>query len=191
MSDKDFICIICKKNYYRRRDLLRSHLLEHADPTSDLADREDNTCPLPDCAAAFYSRRMFESHLKQHLLYHTSSFPSFPPSVPTALLVSPASSSPAFPPSVQQGAAMFINFRTFRKILLGAILLVSVTSLVLSIYLKPSFVHPNSVVSILDTLIFSIILATIRKPFFQSPQPVATEALGLFTLLPFALILML
>ncbi|KAJ6497781.1 hypothetical protein C8R45DRAFT_1130055 [Mycena sanguinolenta] len=89
---------------------------------------------------------------------------------------------------------MFINFRTFRKILLGAILLVSVTSLVLSIYLKPSFVHPNSVyvlVGILDTLIFSIILATIRKPFFQSPQPVATEALGLFTLLPFALILVL
>ncbi|KAF7375900.1 hypothetical protein MSAN_00004400 [Mycena sanguinolenta] len=89
---------------------------------------------------------------------------------------------------------MFINFRTFRKILLGVILLVSVTSLVLSIYLKPSFVHPNSayvLVAILDTIVFAVILSIIRKPFFHSPQPVATEALGLFTLLPFALILVL
>ncbi|KAJ7232796.1 hypothetical protein B0H12DRAFT_1144945 [Mycena haematopus] len=89
---------------------------------------------------------------------------------------------------------MFLNFRAFRKILLGAILLTSVTSLVLSIYLKPYFVHPNSVyvlVGILDTLIFAIIISIARKPLFQSPQPVATEALGLFALLPFDLILVL
>ncbi|KAF8170333.1 hypothetical protein K438DRAFT_2024511 [Mycena galopus ATCC 62051] len=90
---------------------------------------------------------------------------------------------------------MFLNFRTFRKIFLGAILLpICVTSLVLSIYLKPSFVHPDSayvLVGILDTLIFAILLSIGRKPLFGSPQPVATEALGLFALLPFSLILVL
>ncbi|KAJ7039137.1 hypothetical protein C8F04DRAFT_1255291 [Mycena alexandri] len=89
---------------------------------------------------------------------------------------------------------MFILFRTFRKILLGAILLVSVASLVLSLYLKPHFVHPNSayvLVGILDTLILAIFLSISRKKLLASPQPVATEVLGLFTLLPFALILVL
>ncbi|KAJ7690694.1 hypothetical protein B0H17DRAFT_1064500 [Mycena rosella] len=86
---------------------------------------------------------------------------------------------------------MFINFRTFRKIILGMVLLVSVTSLVLSVYLRPSFTHPNStyvLVGILDTLIFAATISMSRKVLF-SPQTVATEVLGSFTLLPFALIL--
>ncbi|KAJ7928498.1 hypothetical protein B0H13DRAFT_2311437 [Mycena leptocephala] len=86
------------------------------------------------------------------------------------------------------------TFRTFRKLLLGTILLISTVSLVLSIYLKPFFIHPNSayvLVGILDGLIFAIILAIFRKILFGSAQSVATETLGLFTLLPFALILVL
>ncbi|KAJ7350368.1 hypothetical protein DFH08DRAFT_861207 [Mycena albidolilacea] len=87
---------------------------------------------------------------------------------------------------------MFINFRTFRKILLGTILLISATSVVLSVYLKPYLKpSPNSayvLLGILDTLIFAIILS-VGRTLFQSPQTVATEALGLFALLPFALIL--
>ncbi|KAJ7782808.1 hypothetical protein B0H16DRAFT_1494441 [Mycena metata] len=89
---------------------------------------------------------------------------------------------------------MLIPFRTFRKILLGSILLVSTASLVLSLYLKPHFVHPNSayvLVGILDSLIFAGVLSISRKKLLASPQPVATEVLGLFTLLPFSLILML
>lgn len=85
---------------------------------------------------------------------------------------------------------MFIAFRNFRKIILGLIVLVSTASLVLSLYLKPSFTHPNSayvMVGILDTLIFASILAMTRRWLLQSPQSVATETLGLFTLLPFAL----
>ncbi|KAJ6603135.1 hypothetical protein B0H10DRAFT_648545 [Mycena sp. CBHHK59/15] len=87
---------------------------------------------------------------------------------------------------------MFIAFRTFRRIILGIILLVSIVSLTLSLYLKPSFVHPNSayvMVGILDVLIFASILSIFRRTLFDSPQLVATETLGLFTLLPFALIL--
>ncbi|KAJ7188579.1 hypothetical protein C8R46DRAFT_1055164 [Mycena filopes] len=86
------------------------------------------------------------------------------------------------------------TFRTFRKILLGSILLVSAASLVLSLYLKPHFVHPNSayvLIGILDTLIFAAVLSITRKKLLASAQPVATEVLGLFTLLPFALILVL
>jgi hypothetical protein len=82
------------------------------------------------------------------------------------------------------------TFCSFRKLLLGTILLISTVSLVLSIYLKPFFIHPNSayvLVGILDGLIFAIILAIFRKILFGSAQSVATETLGLFTLLPFAL----
>ncbi|KAJ6558459.1 hypothetical protein DFH09DRAFT_1317192 [Mycena vulgaris] len=86
---------------------------------------------------------------------------------------------------------MFVAFRTFRKIVLGSILLVSTTSLALSVYLRPYFAHPNSntyvLVGILDTLIFATIISMSRKTLFNSPQSVATEALGLFALLPFAL----
>jgi hypothetical protein len=85
---------------------------------------------------------------------------------------------------------MFVTFRTFRKIILGVILLVSVASLVLSVYLRPSFAHPNStyvLVGILDTLIFATLISISRKTLFDSFQSVATEVLGLFTLLPFAL----
>ncbi|KAJ7125019.1 hypothetical protein C8R44DRAFT_914477 [Mycena epipterygia] len=86
---------------------------------------------------------------------------------------------------------MSITFRTFRKILLGIILLVSTASLALSLYLRPSFAHPNTayvLVGILATLILVSTLSILRKTLFDSPQSVATETLGLFTLLPFALI---
>ncbi|KAJ7502881.1 hypothetical protein B0H11DRAFT_1986783 [Mycena galericulata] len=87
---------------------------------------------------------------------------------------------------------MFIAFRTFRQVVLGLILLVSVASLVLSLYLKPYLVHPNSayvMVGILDALIFASILSMTRRSLLASAQSVATETLGLFALLPFALIL--
>ncbi|KAJ6593600.1 hypothetical protein B0H19DRAFT_27159 [Mycena capillaripes] len=86
---------------------------------------------------------------------------------------------------------MFITFRTFRKILLGTIFLLSTASLVLSIYLRPFLIHPNSsyvLVGILDCLIFATVLA-LSKPLFGCRQSVATETMGGFILLPFALIL--
>ncbi|KAJ7729545.1 hypothetical protein DFH07DRAFT_183591 [Mycena maculata] len=87
---------------------------------------------------------------------------------------------------------MFISFRTFRKIILGTILLVSTASLGLSLYLKPYLIHRNSayvLAGILDTVILTSTLALTRRSLLDSPQSVAMETLGLFTLLPFALIL--
>ncbi|KAK7057484.1 hypothetical protein R3P38DRAFT_3384828 [Favolaschia claudopus] len=84
---------------------------------------------------------------------------------------------------------MHITFRMFRKTLLGLILLVSTASLVLSVYLKSSFIRPDSVyvlLGILGTLTLAAVVSTLKKP-----QLVATEVLGLFALFPFALILLL
>ncbi|KAJ6495667.1 hypothetical protein C8R47DRAFT_1116059 [Mycena vitilis] len=86
---------------------------------------------------------------------------------------------------------MFISFRTFRKILLGTTLLIHATSLVLSIYLRPSFIHPNSayfLVGILDCFIVGTVIV-LAKPLCGCSQSVATEILFLFILLPFSLIL--
>ncbi|KAJ7668493.1 hypothetical protein DFH06DRAFT_201228 [Mycena polygramma] len=86
---------------------------------------------------------------------------------------------------------MLISFRAFRKILLGTTLLLHATSLVLSIYLRPSFIHPNSayfLVGILDCFIVGTIIV-LAKPLFGCSQSVATEILFLFILLPFSLIL--
>ncbi|KAJ7128985.1 hypothetical protein C8R43DRAFT_689291 [Mycena crocata] len=87
---------------------------------------------------------------------------------------------------------MFIAFRTFRKIILGIILLASSGSLGLSLFLRPFFNHPNSayvMIGILVAIVHATILSMSRKTIFGSPQSVATESLGTFTLLPFALIL--
>ncbi|CAK5281814.1 unnamed protein product [Mycena citricolor] len=89
---------------------------------------------------------------------------------------------------------MFINFKNARKLLLATIILASATTIVLSLYLKPSLTHPHSayvLVAISDLIIFGAFLSIFRKSLFLSAQTVSAEALGSFVLLPFALILLL
>ncbi|KAJ7209664.1 hypothetical protein GGX14DRAFT_452495 [Mycena pura] len=89
---------------------------------------------------------------------------------------------------------MFMSFRVFRKVVLWVIFLDAATSLALALYLKPSFIHPNSVyvlVGILIALIFASALSVLRRAIFDSPQTVVAETLGLLALLPFSLILVL
>ncbi|KAF7321426.1 hypothetical protein MKEN_00663100 [Mycena kentingensis (nom. inval.)] len=89
---------------------------------------------------------------------------------------------------------MSIRFRTFRRLVLLAILSLSLLCVGLALYLKSAFLHPNSVyiiVGILDAIIFLSFLSIVRSSIFGDRQTVAMEVLGSFASFPFALILVL
>ncbi|KAK2464202.1 hypothetical protein APHAL10511_003659 [Amanita phalloides] len=87
---------------------------------------------------------------------------------------------------------MAFRFRTFRLFLTSLIILLSGTSIGLALSVMRVFSHPHVgwiVISIQATSIIRAVFSIARKQLFTSCQSVASEAVGLFVLFPFQLIL--
>ncbi|KAF9528469.1 hypothetical protein CPB83DRAFT_906752 [Crepidotus variabilis] len=87
-----------------------------------------------------------------------------------------------------------IHFQTFRLIVCAILSTTACISLFLGAFLANSFVHHGFgwllvVIEVLSLL--RAIYSVARRPFFSSPQSVGSEAIGLFVLCPFQLIVML
>ncbi|KIM45042.1 hypothetical protein M413DRAFT_327728 [Hebeloma cylindrosporum] len=85
-----------------------------------------------------------------------------------------------------------IAFSRFRQLLCFVLAVTAAISLTLGIYYWRFFLRPGVAWLVVSVEGLSLIRSTwslIRKPAFAIPQPVASEAIGLFVLFPFHLII--
>lgn len=112
--------------------------------------------------------------------------------IPAVFIILPVPRLPERIPFLIYCHTMTFYFRTFRRALSVAMLVISATTIVLAFLALPNLVHnavPWLLVTI-QTLSFMRTLWSItRKSLLNTSQSVASEAIGLFSLFPFHLIL--
>jgi len=87
---------------------------------------------------------------------------------------------------------MALRFKTFRRVLIGLTILLPCTSIGLTLSLMHAFTHPRlgwMVISVQTVSILRAVFSITRKLILKDNQSVGSEAIGLFALFPFQLML--